>query len=141
VKLGQGNTWGCPLCDFLDLTKGNEYDPWEFGECPHCNNIGLATTRCLTCLLYLGNTITSLALKVTLKKYVDDLSCSLEISLPFGPTIFTIWRNRRKKWRPGIVCCGICCMRDLQLQCNHVSWFTGRFLHRWGTKCSTNRMS
>jgi hypothetical protein len=28
VKLGQDNNWGCPLCDFLDLTKGNEYDHW-----------------------------------------------------------------------------------------------------------------
>jgi hypothetical protein len=59
VKLGQGNNWGCPLCDFLDLTKGNEYDHWEFGEC-------------VTCLLKLGKTITFLALKVALKKYVDE---------------------------------------------------------------------
>jgi hypothetical protein len=67
-----------------------------------------------------------------------SLSCSLEMSSPFGPTIFTIWRNRRKKWRPGIACCGMCCTRDLQLQWNHVSWFTGRVLHRWGTKCEQN---
>jgi hypothetical protein len=72
VKLGQGNNCGCPLCDFLDLTKGNEYDHWEFGECPHCNNIVPATTRCITCLLNLGNTITFLALKVALGKYVVE---------------------------------------------------------------------
>jgi hypothetical protein len=53
VKLGQGRNWGCPLCDFLDLTKGNEYDHWEFGKCPHCNNVGPATMRCITCLLNL----------------------------------------------------------------------------------------
>jgi hypothetical protein len=40
-----------------------------------------------------------------------SLNCSLEMSLPFGPTIFTIGKNRRKKWRPGIVCYGMCCMR------------------------------
>jgi hypothetical protein len=72
VKLGQGNNWGCPLCDFLDLTKGNEYDHWEFGECPHCKNIGPATIKCITCLVNLGSTVTLLALKVALKKYVDE---------------------------------------------------------------------
>jgi Zinc knuckle len=72
VKLGQGNNWGCSLCDFLDLSKGNEYGHWEFGECPRCNNIGPETMRCFTCLLNLGNSITFLALKVALKKYVDE---------------------------------------------------------------------
>jgi hypothetical protein len=28
-------------------------------------------------------------------------SCSLEMSLQFRPTIFTIWRDRRRKWIPG----------------------------------------
>jgi hypothetical protein len=28
VQLVQDNNWGCPLCDFLYLIKGNEYDHW-----------------------------------------------------------------------------------------------------------------
>jgi hypothetical protein len=136
VKFGQGNNWGCPLCDFLDLTKGNEYGHWEFGECPRCNNSGLETMRCVTCSLNLGNTITFLALKVALKKYVDEPELLTRDE-------FAIWAKyfHYLDWRPGIVCYGMCCMRDLQLRWNHVSWFTGRVLHSWGTRCERNRMS
>jgi hypothetical protein len=78
---------------------------------------------------------------VLIKHALLHPSCLLEMSLPFEPTIFTIWKNRRKKRRPGIVWYGMCCMRDLQLQWNHVSGFTGRVLHSWGTRYATNRMS
>jgi hypothetical protein len=35
-------------------------------------NIGPETMKCISCLLNLGNTITFLALKVALKKYIDE---------------------------------------------------------------------
>jgi hypothetical protein len=52
--------------------------------------------RCITCLLNLGNTITFLALKVALKKYVDEPELLTRDELPFGPTIFTIGRTEER---------------------------------------------